>query len=169
MSVSVSAVGIGALFVGVGIGFMLGARQARNDARAVAPKPAPTADNSSDAEVAVSASEPRLNPREELKMTFVCLSSHPNTCCFSFLSRDNNDCTRTGCAAGPAHGQGQDGGAVLPRVPRRLQARAEDASGARAGVEPPGPGQGRSPRRNRRRAVCRFLFPLSFPLLRFSR
>ena len=73
MSVSVAAVAIGSLFVGAGIGFMLGARQARSDAQADAPKTAKP-DASSDADVAVSADEPRLNPREELKMTFVCHS-----------------------------------------------------------------------------------------------
>lgn len=77
MSASVAAVAIGSLFIGVGVGFMLGARQARSDAQA-APKKA-SRDPSSDADVAVSADEPRLNPREELKMTFV----RPHPCSFS--------------------------------------------------------------------------------------
>lgn len=75
MSVSVAAVAIGSLFIGAGVGFMLGARQARSDAQAVASEAAsktPRRDTSSDADVTVSADEPRLNPREELKMTFVC-------------------------------------------------------------------------------------------------
>ena len=91
MDPSIIAVGTGALFIGLGVGFLMGARkgeavaraeQQRQSGRKKKQEPAarvenvPCDDEDEDEEnqnVSASAGEPKLNPFEELKMTFVCI------------------------------------------------------------------------------------------------
>ena len=105
MDPSIVAVGTGALFIGLGVGFLMGARKGEAVARAEQQRQQAAAkkqqqqpvenapyddddddDDDDDESVAAVVKEPKINPFEELKMTFVCSkktgpSSFPDGCC----------------------------------------------------------------------------------------